>query len=680
MVSINTNLSSLIVRNNLTKSTNGLNQAIERMTTGFKLNHASDNAANYSISQDMNSQLSSYDVATDNISMGNDLVSTAQDSISLMQTHAERIHNLVTQAMNGTYGEQSQQAIVSEINARIAEIDRLYETTEYNGIQLLNDVTDDLNENMPKAGANGFIDDTASQVDYTDDEIAGMTSVSSVTGNYTSGMEYKISSVAELQKLATDVNAGKTHTGAIFVLADDLDLSEVENFTPIGTSTSSKQFKGIFNGNGNTISNLTINKTTSNTGLFGYASSATIKNVNLENVNITAKNYVGGLVGQALNNTEISNCSASGVVYATEGSVGGLVGKQTSGTITNCFTDVNVSTTSDCSGGLVGSADGSVQDCYAIGNVTGKANTGGLTGCALNMQITNSFAAGDVYGSSSNVGGLIGLQRGDLNIDTCYSSGSVYGKTSSVGGLVGRVGADEKLDGNAEISNCISYSTVYSSYSKGMAGSFIGAFRDKTVYPPDYPSSHGDSFEYTGTLTVTNCKSIDNKGLDMISGAYDYIYNSDGTKGYVKNETYDLNPILSEISTTDTPSNEINLQVGINGGVSDLIKIGTSFAYSLSHIVVNGKVSKCAYNIINDFMDTLSAKTTELGAVSNRLDSALESTSVAMENLTSSLSTIRDADIAKESSSYIKAQILQQASATLLATANQTPSIALQLI
>jgi flagellin len=76
----------------------------------------------------------------------------------------------------------------------------------------------------------------------------------------------------------------------------------------------------------------------------------------------------------------------------------------------------------------------------------------------------------------------------------------------------------------------------------------------------------------------------------------------------------------------------------------------------------------------------LSEKATQLGAVQNRLESALESTTVAVENLVSSRSTLRDADIAKESSSYIKAQILQQASATLLATANQSPSIALQLI
>ena len=69
-----------------------------------------------------------------------------------------------------------------------------------------------------------------------------------------------------------------------------------------------------------------------------------------------------------------------------------------------------------------------------------------------------------------------------------------------------------------------------------------------------------------------------------------------------------------------------------------------------------------------------------LGAVQNRLDSALESIEVNINNLTATRSTIRDADIAEVSSHYIQQQILQQASATLMATANQSPAIALQLI
>ena len=73
-------------------------------------------------------------------------------------------------------------------------------------------------------------------------------------------------------------------------------------------------------------------------------------------------------------------------------------------------------------------------------------------------------------------------------------------------------------------------------------------------------------------------------------------------------------------------------------------------------------------------------KSTTLGAVSNRLDSMLEAATISIDNITSSLSTIKDADMGNLSSQFIRHQILQQATATLLSTANQTPAIALQLI
>jgi flagellin len=83
---------------------------------------------------------------------------------------------------------------------------------------------------------------------------------------------------------------------------------------------------------------------------------------------------------------------------------------------------------------------------------------------------------------------------------------------------------------------------------------------------------------------------------------------------------------------------------------------------------------------IDEMINIISDRITTLGAAQNRIESAIESIGVQSENITSSLSTLRDADVAQESSNYIKAQILQQASATLLATANQTPSIALNLL
>ena len=129
MLSINTNLSSIIAQNNLKTSTERLNQAIERLSTGFKINHANDNAAGYSIANNMSTKLRAYEVASDNIKQGMDLVTTVGDTISLMQDKASRLRSLAVQARNGTYGAQSLEALNLEAEAIVAEINRTYNTS-----------------------------------------------------------------------------------------------------------------------------------------------------------------------------------------------------------------------------------------------------------------------------------------------------------------------------------------------------------------------------------------------------------------------------------------------------------------------------------------------------------------------------------------------------------------------
>ena len=132
-LTINTNLSSMIVQSNLSKATTSLNQAIERMTTGFKINHASDNAAGYSIARNWEAKLGSLDVAADNAATGADMLSTLEDHYALVSTHVQRVRDLTEQAANGTYGSQSLKAIQSEITARLEEIDRIAANCEFNG-------------------------------------------------------------------------------------------------------------------------------------------------------------------------------------------------------------------------------------------------------------------------------------------------------------------------------------------------------------------------------------------------------------------------------------------------------------------------------------------------------------------------------------------------------------------
>ena len=137
-LTINTNLSSMIVQSNLSKATTSLNQAIERMTTGYKINHASDNAAGYSIARNWEARLGSLDVAADNAATGADMLATLEDHYSLVSSHVQRVRDLTEQAANGTYGTQSLKAINSEITARLEEIDRIAANCEFNGQKMMN--------------------------------------------------------------------------------------------------------------------------------------------------------------------------------------------------------------------------------------------------------------------------------------------------------------------------------------------------------------------------------------------------------------------------------------------------------------------------------------------------------------------------------------------------------------
>ena len=725
MLSINTNLAGLIAQNSMKTSTDKLNQAIERMTTGLKINHAKDNAANYSISTNLTTQLSAYDTAADNVAMGMDLVNYASDIISQMQDKAARLNALSTQARNGTYGAQSLSALNSEANAIMSELMRLYSTAEYNDISLFNRkdyeltadhkaLTESLQNNVvAKEEYNGFIVDPVTKEQSYVDALSSVSSVTQATGFIES--EYKVASVEDLVKLAELTNAGVDTSGKTFYLANDLDIGAYceahmadGGWTPIGYSTST--FKGIFDGNGHVIKNLKIDRETSDyQGLFGNTEAGEIKNIGLENVSVKGQRCVGGLVGSTYNNSSVNNCYATGEVFGCSLYVAGLIGISNGASeITNCYTIVNVTSEGNNIGGLVGYIRGFstlVSNNYSLSSVNGLNYVGGLVGQS-HSAIENSYATGDVSGTGNYVGGLVGEASNSSSISNSYATGNVSGTGDYVGGLAGSVNntisnsyATGKVSGTSSVGGLVgsSYSSISNSYATGavtgtdkFVGGLVGRFYAangtyeitnsvsySTVKGNDSASTgsliggavmtyNGTSF---GTLNITNSQSIAQNGVNSIGGAY----HSNGTA-----ITYDLSPMLAGITDVAINKTSTDLQVGIYGNDSSRMNFDTNFSFDLN--LDAGIESVEAFDAIVAFENLLSEKATQLGAVQNRLESALESIEVNINNLTSTRSTIRDADIAEVSSHYIQQQILQQAAATLMATANQAPSIALQLI
>ena len=291
-----------------------------------------------------------------------------------------------------------------------------------------------------------------------------------------------ISTADELQAINSNLNEG-------YILINDVDATSISNFTPIGDLNS--LFTGVFAGSGFTIRNLTINlSTTEYVGLFG-ANSGTIENVTLEDVDITANKYIGGLVGYNYNGT-IENSSSSGSVKGTNKNIGGLVGYNTGtienssssgsveginmvgglvgnntviGTIENSSFSGNVSSSSASSnqvGGLIGKNDGMIEDSTSDGNVSGVFNVGGFVGDNDNTGIiSNSSSSGNVSYSLSGAGGFVGNNKG--TISNSSSSGDAKGDTQ-IGGFVGF------NDNKATIDTSSSFGSVEAN------GSFAGGF------------------------------------------------------------------------------------------------------------------------------------------------------------------------------------------------------------
>ena len=126
---------------------------------------------------------------------------------------------------------------------------------------------------------------------------------------------------------------------------------------------------------------------------------------------------------------------------------------------------------------------------------------------------------------------------------------------------------------------------------------------------------------------------------------------------------------------------ELNLKVGIGYDDSSIISTNISFNPIFLEVDLSSQESALkSLASIDDCLKSVNEQLVNIGSVINRLESVLEEQSIKLENMISSRSTLRDTDIARESSRYIQQQILQQANATLLSTANQIPSLALQML
>lgn len=345
--------------------------------------------------------------------------------------------------------------------------------------------------------------------DVESDKWDGNIATSFAGGKGTSVDPYQIKTGGQLLLI-------KEYKDKYFELTGNINLDN-HNWLPI------ENFKGMIDGKGYIISNLKIERTGDNIGLFGSTDGATIKNITIKGVNISAgeSNKVGALVGRAYSTT-ISGCSVylinGSKIYGKSGvggiagssygdvfdcsvnsvtseasimgisEVGGVVGTNDYYSCKNCKASVDVKA-DKCMGGIIGSSSGEIISCSFKGKITGVSTIGGITGKCTRLI---SQCSSDIHITVENeiAGGILGLSESSVytcKIQSCYSKGEINasGNVSLLGGIIG-------------VSQSTGY--IYHSYSTITSSSqdFVGFGSQKTGY---------------GSIQVSESATISNVGV-----------------------------------------------------------------------------------------------------------------------------------------------------------------------
>ncbi len=362
-----------------------------------------------------------------------------------------------------------------------------------------------------------------------------------------------INSVAKLKAFRNEVNSGNSFLGKTVIITKDINLSNINNWEPIGNSISNP-FSGTFDGGGYTIKNINITSSNPNAGLFGVVKDnslsvpsktgkmPTIKNLNIENARVYGDNSCGAIVGSA-DGARITNCnvisSEIGTTAPTADQIefsasniiaGGIVGKVLSSIITSCSTNCSV-VGREFIGGIAGiSADSDIINCNSAGLIFGNNRIGGILGgttiqsdapITINPPIFDRCYSTSTIGiggsSSEQTAGLVGEVYGKLTVSNCYFAGTITNEsTAGIANVTGR---------NISITSCYNIATTKTSITTPIANAgdisncfFLGEITSDTIEQPS---------GITPVIDIKELNSLVGNGLDnsafsrgLISTAY----------------------------------------------------------------------------------------------------------------------------------------------------------------
>ena len=703
------NIMAMNAYRNYTNNVNAMKKNLEKLSSGYKINRAGDDAAGLAISEKMRAQITGLETAQKNAKDGISLVQTAEGALTEVHDMLNRMVELATQSANGTYDNTTDRdQLQKELNQLRSEIDRIADSSNFNGIKLL-----DGSMATQEGGA-------ISNVTVTEFSAGGLSPA------------FKASYVTNRPVAASTEVSAKFEVSLDDVKIEGAKASETNTFTlTVGDKQISVGLTGAASYTASTIASKLASK-----GGNTYASTTDSLNAASGTyVKIDGRIYRMSAAGNTIKFTQASknikdgdivnpNYGVSfGVSTAGDAKFRGTVNDHVQSPVQGTGIGATHQAQVDVSIDFTKLKDG---DTLTIGDrsFTFKlkdATQGSTDGLIDLSSILKSEA--DFSDPSKLEKAMVAIVKGmEATTDTQAWSAGNFGITGTTGKISfqSQSGcADDSVAIKGQSAKChmdteANVMAQFFSSTKGNAASATLEFDVTKIKAGDTFTIDGQTFEFTDGTRTSKAEYL---GIDLstfgISGGIP-AYQTEAVMNKIKTEVVkgvdsasrglavDGNKLIitSKDSATTTNIDESRTAAKVTGTAGDgglMLQIGDT-ADSYNQLKVNIKdchtaaigiadikisdqeSAQAAIDVIKNAINYVSDVRGTLGATQNRLDHTINNLSVMTENIQDAESTIRDTDVAAEMMEYTKNNILIQSAQAMLAQANQVPQGVLQLL
>ena len=697
---INTNIASLTAQRNLNKSQGSYQTALQRLSSGLRINSAADDAAGLAIVNRFQAQVNGTNQAIKNAGDGISLAQTAGSALSSITDNLQRIRELAVQSANDTNTTVDRQSLQQEVNQLKQEIQNTATTTNFNGKNLLDGTfqnaqfqvganvgqTISVSLNKVDTSTLGTAQSAGLSGQLSKAEAAGLTSNSSDT---LSAQDFSINGVAVGASSGSSDTASTAHQSDS-AIAKAAAINAVSSQSGVTATADATVAKGtdISLTSGTTATSATVTINGQNFTLTTSAVTGSDVKNQLQNVadTINAKQDATGVTASVVQTNDgyrvdLTAQDGRNIQVVSTAKDANTFGLAASTTATNGKTYVGTVT--------LNSTDGSnITLSTSNGNIDNAGFEAGTYSGVNGGAVANSEA----IGASSGTGSRYQLSSGDLlingiDVGATQASADTASTSDNAASAISLAAAINNVSSQTGVSATANANTVYSGTIGTTASSFSVTINGVSI---SGSTTTDQASNQTAIIDAINAKSGQTGVTAQAVGSDKFeLVASDGRNISVKSAT-----AATALSTTDTVyAGSVSLQSAgqftlgsLDGNIANSgFQVGTYGGSETGTKLENLDIStvsgaNAAIKAVDNALQTINSNQGTLGAIQNRFTSTVSNLQSLSDNLTSAQSRIQDADFAAETAALSKAQVLQQAGISILAQANAQPKQVLSLL